>query len=199
MDQINGSVGLTERLRRRRKELKLTLKDVAEKSGLSFSFISQIERGLTMPSLTSLLALSRALDSSINQFLEQPVGGAADTRHNKRVPYAIGPNSATYERLSTKFPGSVLSSALITEPPGRRTEPMSHEGEEFIFMVEGALTVEIEGNVYVLEQGDSLHYASTRTHTTWNHTDRIAVMLHTCTMEYFGDDPEDAPHIETET
>lgn len=192
MDQMigSGATPLTERLRRRRKELKLTLKDVAEKSGLSFSFISQIERGQTMPSLTSLVALSRALDSSINLFLDQPAGDAAETRHNKRVPYAIGPNSATYERLSTKFPGSVLSSALITEPPGRRTEPMRHEGEEFIFMVEGALTVEVEGTVYVLEQGDSLHYASTRTHTTWNHTDRIAVMLHTCTMEYFGDEAE---------
>ncbi len=192
MDQMIGSgvVPLTERLRRRRKELKLTLKDVAEKSGLSFSFISQIERGQTMPSLTSLVALSRALDSSINLFLDQPAGDSAETRHNKRVSYAVGPNSATYERLSTKFPGSVLSSALITEPPGRRTEPMRHEGEEFIFIVEGALTVEVEGTVYVLEQGDSLHYASTRTHTTWNHTDRIAVMLHTCTMEYFGDGSE---------
>ncbi|UAX98391.1 XRE family transcriptional regulator (plasmid) [Ensifer adhaerens] len=180
-------------MRQRRKELKLTLKDVAEKSGLSFSFISQIERGQTTPSLTSLLALSRALGSSINHFLVQPTGGSAETRHNKRVPYAIGPNAATYERLSTNFPGSVLSSALITEPPGRRTEAMSHEGEEFIFMVEGALTVEVEGETFVLEQGDSLHYASTRTHTTWNHTDRIAVMLHTCTMEYFGDGPDSAP------
>lgn len=191
MDQISAlaTTSLTDRLRSRRKELKLTLKDVAEKSGLSFSFISQIERGLTMPSLTSLLALARALDTSINQFLEQPAGAAADTRHNRRVAYALGPNSATYERLSSKFPGSVLNSALITEPPGRRTEPMSHEGEEFIFMVEGALTVEIEGTVYLLEQGDSLHFASSRTHTTWNHTDRPAIMLHTCTMEYFGDGP----------
>ena len=189
MDQISELVvpTLTDRLRNRRKELKLTLKDVAERSGLSFSFISQIERGLTMPSLTSLVALARALDTSINQFLEQPTGGAADTQHNRRVPYALGPNSATYERLSSTFPGSVLNSVLITEPPGRRTEPMSHEGEEFIFMVEGALTVEIEGAAYQLEQGDSLHFASTRTHTTWNHTDRPAVMLHTCTMQYFGD------------
>jgi transcriptional regulator with XRE-family HTH domain len=193
LDQISEPTAptLTDRLRNRRKELKLTLKDVAEKSGLSFSFISQIERGLTMPSLTSLIALSRALDISINHFLEQPSGGSADTRHNRRVAYGLGPNSATYERLSSKFPGSVLNSALITEPPGRRTEPMSHEGEEFIFMVEGALTLEIEGEVYVLEQGDSLHFPSTRTHTTWNHTDRAAVMLHTCTMEYFGDGPAD--------
>ena len=189
MDQLvePATQRLTDRLRSRRKELKLTLKDVAEKSGLSFSFISQVERGLTLPSLTSLLALARALDTSINRFLEQPEGNTSDTRHNLRVPYALGPNSATYERLSSKFPGSVLNSALITEPPGRRTEPMSHEGEEFIFIVEGALTVEIEGAFYQLEQGDSLHFASTRTHTTWNHTDRPAIMLHTCTMEYFGD------------
>jgi len=190
VDKINDltTAPLADRLRQRRKALKLTLKDVAERSGLSFSFISQLERSLTMPSLTSLLALARALDTSINSFLEQPRGDAADTRRGSRVPYALGPNAATYERMSSKFPGSILNCTLVTEPPGRHTEPMSHQGEEFIYMVEGALTVDVGGVVYVLEQGDSLHFPSTTIHTTWNHTDRAAVMMHTCTTDFFGDD-----------
>jgi len=181
---------LTNRLRGRRKELKLTLKEVAQRSGLSFSFIAQVERGLTVPSLTSMVALANALDTPINYFLDQPAGAADHTHQDGRIPYSLGPNAATYERLSSKFPGSVLSGSLITEPPGRRTEPMSHEGEEFIFMVDGALTVEFDNAVHVLEKGDSLHFQSQRVHTTWNHTQQPAVMLHICTMEYFGDSAE---------
>jgi transcriptional regulator with XRE-family HTH domain len=192
MDLLRGNEtpGLAQRLRDRRKDLGLTLKDVAELSGLSFSFISQVERGLTLPSITSLVALSKALGASINLFLEQPKSGSLDTRQTSRRAYSLGPSAASYERLSSKFPGSMLNSSIITEPPGRRTELMSHEGEELIYMLDGALTVEIAGQVYVLEQGDSLHFDSKEKHLTWNHTDQPARMLHACTMEYFNDDDE---------
>lgn len=193
MDLLAGTdaPALAKRLRERRKELGLTLKDVAGLSGLSFSFISQVERGRTLPSITSLVALSKALQTSINAFLDQPRNGSIDTREASRRPYALGPGAASYERLSTTFPGSILNSSIITEPPGRRTEPMSHEGEELIYMLEGALTVEVADRVYVLATGDSLHFDSRRRHVTWNHTDRPARMLHACTMEYFNDADEE--------
>lgn len=189
MDELVDATALTpaSRLRARRKELRMTLKDVAEKSGLSFSFIAQIERGRAMPSLTSLITLARVLDVPISYFVDQPMAQTPETRHAQRVPYSVGPSSVVYERLSTTFPGSQLNCALIHEPPGYRTEPMTHEGEEFIYMIEGSLTVELEGKAYVLDPGDSLHFLSARVHTTWNHTDRTSVMLHTCTLDYFGD------------
>ncbi|MDR5654208.1 helix-turn-helix domain-containing protein [Ruixingdingia sedimenti] len=177
---------LAKRLRERRKHLGLTLKDVAALSGLSFSFISQVERGRTLPSITSLVALSKALGASINMFLDQPKSDSIDTRR----ACAPGPSAARYERLSTRFPGSILNGSIITEPPGRKTEPMAHEGEELIYILDGSLTVEVAGQVYVLEEGDSLHFDSTRKHLTWNHTDQPARMLHACTMDYFNDDDE---------
>jgi quercetin dioxygenase-like cupin family protein len=54
-------------------------------------------------------------------------------------------------------------------------------------MVEGALTIEIDGEVMILDTGDTVHFPSTRTHTTWNHTDKPATIFHTCTMDVFGD------------
>jgi quercetin dioxygenase-like cupin family protein len=94
----------------------------------------------------------------------------------------------TYERISSTFPGNQLRAVLIHEAPGHRTEPISHEGEELFFILSGALTVELEGQAYLLDAGDSIHFASSRVHSTWNHTQETATILHTCTMDVFGDE-----------
>jgi transcriptional regulator with XRE-family HTH domain len=178
---------LGTRLRDRRQFLGLTLKDVADQAGLSVGFISQIERGITVPSLTSLINVCRVLRSEVGEFLTQPRGDKAVTRHDQRPVYALGDNALTYERLSAAFPGNVLRSVIFHEPPGFRSEPMSHEGEEMFFILEGALTIEIDGELTVLGAGDSIHFPSTRTHVTWNHTTGPTTVLHTCTMDVFGD------------
>jgi len=178
---------LGTRLRDRRQSLGLTLKDVADAAGLSVGFISQIERGITTPSLVSLISVCRVLKSEVGDFLTQPRGDKPVTRHDQRPVYALGGNAISYERLSAAFPGNVLRSVLIHEPPGFRSEPMSHEGEEMFFILEGALTIEIDGDRTILETGDSVHFPSTRTHATWNHTTQNTTILHACTMDVFGD------------
>ena len=181
---------LGERLRVRRKQLKLTLQDVADKAGFSVGFISQIERGITVPSLVSLVGVCRALDLEIGSFFQQPKNESPVTRHDNRLVYGLGQAgqaAVSYERLSASFPGNVLRSTLIHEPPGYRSEPMSHEGEEIFFIVSGALTIEIDGDRMILEAGDTVHFPSTRTHTTWNHTTEPTTIFHTCTMDVFGD------------
>ena len=181
---------LGERLRVRRKELKLTLQEVADKAGFSVGFISQIERGITVPSMVSLVAVCRALDVEMSAFFQQPRSDGPVTRHDTRPVYGLaqnGQNAVTYERLSASFPGNVLRSTLIHEPPGFRSEPMSHEGEEIFYIVSGGLTLELDGERMILEAGDTVHFPSTRTHVTWNHTTEPATIFHTCTMDVFGD------------
>ena len=130
---------LGTRLRDRRQSLGLTLKDVGDQAGLSVGFISQIERGITIPSLTSLINVCRVLRSEVGDFLTQPRGDKPVTRHDERPVYALGDNAITYERLSAAFPGNVLRSIIFHEPPGFRSEPMAHEGEEIFFILEGAV------------------------------------------------------------
>lgn len=180
-------IPLGQRLRDRRLALGLTLKEVADGAGLSVGFISQIERGITTPSLVSLIYVCRVLRAEVGDFLTQPRGDKPVTRHAQRPVYAIGGNAVTYERLSAAFPGNVLRSMIIHEPPGFRSEPASHEGEEIYFILEGSLTVEIDGEPNILEAGDSIHFPSIRTHVTWNHTPFSATILHTCTMDVFGE------------
>jgi transcriptional regulator with XRE-family HTH domain len=180
---------LGSRLRERRQELGLTLKEVADRAGLSVGFISQIERGITTPSLSSLASVSRVLGMEMSRFLSQPRGDLPMTRHAERPHYAIGSGSFTYERLSASFAGNVLRTVIIHEPPGYRSEPITHEGEEIFYILDGAITVEVDGTETILEAGDSIHFPSTRTHSTWNHTAFPATILHTCTMDVFGEGP----------
>jgi len=178
---------LGERLRLRRKELKLSMKEVAVSSGLSIGFISQVERGLTSPSLTSLTAIANFLRSDVTNFLSQPKSKSSITRHQERDVYTINKNGLQYERLSDSFPGHTLNSVIIHEMPGHKTESISHEGEEFFFILEGAITIYIDGVVNILEAGDSLHFDSSRSHSAWNHTNKVTSVLHVCTMNVFGD------------
>jgi quercetin dioxygenase-like cupin family protein len=96
-----------------------------------------------------------------------------------------------YERLSAAFPGNVLRTVLIHESPGHRSEPISHEGEEIFYILAGAITVEVDGERTVLKTGDSIHFPSTLRHSTWNHTKQPTTILHTCTMDVFGDGERD--------
>lgn len=57
------------------------------------------------------------------------------------------------------------------------------------YVISGALTIEIEGKVEILNQGDSLHFDSTKTHTCWNHTNGITSLLWCGTLNIFGDAP----------
>lgn len=182
---------LGERLRLCRKEQGMTLQEVADKAGFSVGFISQIERGITVPSLTSLVAVCRVLKVDAGSFFNSQKPNSSVTRRESREAYGLGGEAGrtvTYERLSAAFPGNVLRSTLIHEPPGYRSEPMSHEGEEIFFVLEGALTIEIDGERMILEAGDSAHFPSTRVHVTWNHTTSPTTVFHTCTMDVFGDD-----------
>lgn len=166
----------------------LTLKTVADGAGLSVGFISQVERDLVAPSLSSLAGMAAVLEVPMAELIPDVAPAPAETRHNKRPIYHVGAETTkAYERISTTFPGSVLTSVIIHELPGDRTEPMRHEGEELFYVLEGTLTVEVEDRRTILNAGDSLHFSSRRRHSSWNHGTTTAVILHTCTMDVFGD------------
>lgn len=187
VDTGDGTSPLGRRLRDRRKQLGLTLQHVADAAGLSVGFISQVERGLTAPSLSSLVSIARVLDTEISDFLRQPPADANHTRHESRTAYRIEGHRIAYERVSASFPGQQMHSVIIHMPPGHRTEPIAHEGEELGYVLEGSVTSDLEGERVVLAAGDSVHFPSTRPHSLWNHTNRNAVVLWVGTMDLFGE------------
>ena len=86
------------------------------------------------------------------------------------------------ERISAAFSTASSSTSRRGIAPWIR-----HEGEELFYILEGAITVETEDESTVLEAGSSIHFKSTRRHSSWNHGTSPAVILHVCTSDLFGD------------
>jgi transcriptional regulator with XRE-family HTH domain len=178
---------LGQRLRARRKARGMTLQQVADATGLTAGFVSLIERDLATPSIASVSGIAGVLGATMGEFLDTPPAPSALTRAEARQEYAIAQGGLSYERLSNAFAGSVLRSVVIHEPPGHRSEPVSHAGEELIYVLSGQLTVELEGEVTVLRPGDSIHFSSIRVHAAWNAGTEVARALWCGTMDIFGE------------
>lgn len=178
---------LGTKLRQRRKELGLTLESVASRAGVTTGFVSQVERNITSPSLSSLTAMAEALDAHISDFFEPPPKPEQTSRGEMRAIYASPGGGFDFERLSTTFPGSELNAILVHYPATYELEEMTHDGEEFYFVMKGALTVVIDGVRTVLGAGDSIHFDSMRRHAVLNETSEVVSVLVVNTMELFGE------------
>ncbi len=156
------------KLRMCRRAAGKTLKEIARESGLSVGFISQVERGLSSPSLSSLVSIAKALGVGVSQFVEQPGPKSAVSRHQDRKPYSIGEGAVVYERLSHSFGGNLLKATLIHVPPFYLSEGGSHEGEEFMYVLEGHMRYWLDGAYHDVYAGDSIHFASSTPHQLEN-------------------------------
>lgn len=184
---------LGKKLRDRRKGLGMTLQAVADASGLTAGFISQIERDITAPSISSLVSVANTLGVPVRDLLSQPENTEPLTRQATRPVYSIPDGDLQYERLSTNFSGSVIRSVIVHEPPGHKTEPNSHDGEELLLILSGEITADVGGKISVLKTGDSLHFCSSIVHAIWNHSTEAASILWAGTMDVFGDDEAPNP------
>jgi len=192
-DKAKTNQPLGYRLRERRLDLGLTLKQVADGAGLSVGFISQLERGITAPSLSSLVSICKVLNTDVGTYLQQPGAGQSLSRHGERPLYSMAgfslnvpPQPISYERVSTNFPGRKIHSVIMNVPPGYRSETISHDGEEMIFVLSGELTSFVDGRHAILQVGDAEHFPSTLPHSVWNHTSTLTQVLFVGTQELFG-------------
>ncbi len=163
------SEALGRRIRKLRLERSMTLDEVAARSGCSVGSLSQIERGIGNPSFATLVKISHALDISVARLLEaagshDPVVRRED-RRRLEGSQAVVENGTTYELLTPNLDGA-LEVLYLEIPPGASTEstPFSHRGEEVGYILEGVHEVHLDGVSYVLREGDTITYDSTRPH-----------------------------------
>lgn len=153
-------------LRRRRG---WTLSQLAERSGLSISFLSQVERGLSSLSISSLSAIADALDVPLSNFFMITYNPSVVTRAQNHGHFKIERSEIAYSALSGPLKSKMLEPLLVEVPPGYEgTPPFAHRGEEFAYVLEGSITLTIQGKDYRLEPGDSIHFTSEIPHTYGN-------------------------------
>ncbi|MBN9526911.1 MAG: helix-turn-helix transcriptional regulator [Alphaproteobacteria bacterium] len=176
-----------ERLRRHRRAAGRTLAEVAAAAGVSTGFLSQAERNLTGVSISSLANIARALDVPLRQLFDQPTQDRPDTRQGLRQAYAIEGRRQTYERLSTTFPGSVINAVKLTMPSGYQSEAVSHDGDEFVYVLSGQVRYLVGDDSYVLGPGDSLHFPGHTKHDIRVVGDGPAEVISVGTLPIFDD------------
>lgn len=167
---------LGDKLREIRKERGLTLQQVADAAGLSKAFVSQIESGTANPSLASLKRVGNALGVPLATLFEEKVNGpepastllegSGEVRvvRQHRRKQIVWPGRSTPSYLLTPDLRGRLEVLLDVLEPGAAEEDdgrcMTHEGEEFGFILEGRYEATVSGQVFVLEEGDSITYPS---------------------------------------
>ena len=164
-------------IRTRRRQLDLTLAQLAERSHLSSAFLSQVERGLAGLSVTSLKQIAQGLEVSMNYFLaieepDEPVRSI----HNPHF-FGINGSRLRYARLGSTTQDRELEPMYVVIPPGYASEPFDHAGEEFVFVLKGKITVQVGKKIHRLKSGDAVHYKSGIRHMWRNDTQEEVQVL----------------------
>ncbi len=163
-------MSLGETIRKQRMERDLTIKQVAEVTGLSQSLISQAERDISNLSISSLKKIADALGVPLIAFFSEGVSEAgAVVRRDQRKKLIPRGTGIVYELLSPNMHCAIELIYNIYEP-GATTGPQlyTHEGEEVGVVLSGTMEVTIGVEKYVLEEGDSIYFSSTIPHSYKN-------------------------------
>lgn len=176
-----------EQIRTLRRAKGMTLQQIAGQTGLTASFLSQMERNLTGVTLSSLVSVSKALGVPLREIVAQPAQTTPDTHQGERQDYSVEKVSLHYERLSASFPGSRLHSLKIRMPQGYASGFESHAGEELLFVLSGSIEYTVDHKTYRLEPGDSMHIDSRRSHQIANGCNTETDILWTSTLPVFDD------------
>lgn len=165
-----------EKIKRLRKERKLTLKELGEKSGLSASFISLLERRKAQPTITSLMNLAKGLEVKLEYFFEPPK--VSNMFHSADDPQYLDIDSpVTFIRLNANLQEQIMDAILFVLPVGLLAPREYRHGEYFYYQLEGEVTFTVGEEIYRLTPGDSLHFKSDLGYVIENTGDIPAKML----------------------
>ena len=178
---------LGARIRSVRQARRLTLRDVSERAGVTESFLSQVERDVTSPSIATLQRIARALDLSIAQlFADEPEAGRVVRREaRRRIAY---PGLKAVDEFLTSNMAGRLQVILSTIEPGGGTgdEPYTHDSdEEVVVVLTGVLDLWLSDEHYVLREGDAITFPSRLPHWNRNNGDTPASVLFCLTPPSF--------------
>jgi len=164
---------LGQQIRQLRKARKMTLAALAKRTGMSLSYLSQVERSISDPSVVALYEISRALDVNISWFFANGDPGPDDERdfvvragRRRKVVFEGG---AVDELISPNLNGQ-LELLVSRLPPGSVSgkDSYAHAGEEGGLIIAGQFELWIGNKHFRLRQGDSFAFSSSLPHRYGN-------------------------------
>ncbi|MEI7514352.1 MAG: XRE family transcriptional regulator, partial [Betaproteobacteria bacterium] len=175
VQDVDPSQAIGEQLRELRLVKNLTLREVAEKAGISVGYLSQLERNHSRLPIGVLKRISDALGVHMNWFFQQSTEGDATerdvvVRSNNRRRMSFTGLGIQEELLSPNLSGP-LELLISTIGPRADSEDYSHDGAEAGLVLSGTLDLWVSGRHFQLFEGDSFAFKSTEVHRCANETD----------------------------
>jgi transcriptional regulator with XRE-family HTH domain len=166
-----GVEAIGERVKRLREEKGLTLDELSNLTGFEVEFLKRIENNEVKPQLGTIMRLSKALDSAFGRLVsgvgnklysitrknEQKIISRSTSKKGRQKAY-------TYKSLAPEVQGRHMEALIVQLETLSEPEPSFHDGEEFIYVMEGTVSLRIGEDSFDLEPGDSAYYLSTTPH-----------------------------------
>ena len=179
---MNQNADIGKKIKQLRTEKKMTLKQLSESAGLSIGFLSQLERGMTTIAIDSLAKVADTLEVELSSFFvldgeKKPNNVVRNYEHeavcisSEIIQYTLSKNPEEFvllPRLYTLMPFFEANEDVLA---------YHHEGEEFIYVIEGILTVSVDKKVYDLYPGDCIQVHSEMEHNWSNKTNRVTKFI----------------------
>jgi DNA-binding XRE family transcriptional regulator/quercetin dioxygenase-like cupin family protein len=167
VDRIVGAIG--PRMRELRLQRGLSLQQLAERAGVSAAAIHKIERNGMVPTITTLLKLADAFDRPVGWFVDEEgpaAGPVAFTPAGGRPPAFSPQPGVEMATVTGSYARFLLDGSVATVAPGAGSGVGEGErqGEELVFVLDGALEFDVDGRAFRLTEGDALHLRTDRPH-----------------------------------
>ena len=165
-EQLN-KLHIGERIKLLRVSQNRTVQEIAEACDLSKSMISKIENNKAVPSVAALVKIAKSLGTTISCLLEQGGFLSAIRVTKKEALENLTPTNKGYSihPYAVGYPAKKMQPFLFV---AKKSEviphELSHEGEEFIYVIKGQMKVQLGETAYLLNVGDSLYFNSIQKH-----------------------------------
>ncbi len=164
-----GALG--ERIRTARETRGLTLEDISSRTGIDVPTLRRIESSETAPPLGQLIRLGKALDMKMGYFISPGVDKPMTVVHKdkRRAVARYGQKKQeqygySYESLAPEKANRMMEPFIVTLLPTDAEEFSAHDGQEFLFVLEGEMKVQVGDQVEFLRPGDAVYYDSNQPH-----------------------------------
>lgn len=166
-------LNIGQKIRKLRKEGRLTLQDLSDLSGLSKPLLSQIENDQVIPPIATLLKIAKGLKVGIHFFFEEEEDRqkfvllrCSDLKSSNRRSGNDSPQNYLYHSLAPGMRQKSMEPFLIEFEAGEWNDTLlyRHDGEEFIYLLYGKLEFHYGQETMVLKPGDSIYYDSSESH-----------------------------------
>lgn len=184
---MNTNTIVGDRIKSIRESKLMTIEELAEKAGLTVEQINRIENDIDLPSLSPLIKISHALEVRLGTFFDdQSVSGPVICRKDKYSDSISFSNNAIQSRKNMEYHSLSKSKSdrhmepfIIDVAPTEKNDFVlsTHEGEEFIFVLDGTMELSYGKNTFLVNEGDSIYYDSIIPHHLHGYEGQAAKIL----------------------